>query len=142
MAYYVTDSEGRIIASGGCPDLLLKYEAPRLGFGEDDIKYTEEEILNLDEGFFLASQAPAPPEPTEEELAERRRAEIEAELDEIDRRGRRASRAVALALARGLATGMELDPADVDKLAELEARAEPLRAELAALAGSDDEVTE
>jgi len=66
-----------------------------------------------------------PPEPTAEELAERRRAAIEGELDAIDRRGRRASRAAALALARGQA----VDPDDLDKLAELEAQADVLRVE-------------
>jgi len=74
MPYYVTDSEGQIIASGGSPAALMEFEAPRLGFTAADIKYTDEEIKNLDEGRFLASQVPPPPPPT----LEARRAAITA----------------------------------------------------------------
>jgi len=76
-----------------------------------------------------------PPPPTEAEMAGARRAAIAAELDGIDRRGRRASRAAALALARGQAVAQ----ADQDKLAELEALAETLRAERARLKGKEAE---
>lgn len=74
-------------------------------------------------------EQPAAPEPTDEELARARRAEIVAALDALDARGARAARAVALAVAAGDTPS----PADVEKLAALEDEARALRAELATL---------
>jgi hypothetical protein len=68
-----------------------------------------------------------PPAPPPEELAEARRAEIQAELDEIDRQSIRPLRAAAKGIARA---------EDTAKLAALETKAEELRAELAALGGA------
>jgi len=70
-------------------------------------------------------QPPAPPSPAE--LAEMRRAEIQVELDAIDRQSVRPLRAIA----KGVAT-----QEDTAKLAALEARAEELRAEYNALKGA------
>lgn len=81
----------------------------------------------LPEGALLVK--PAPPEPTAEERAAARRAEIVAALDALDARGARAARAVALAVAAGDTP----NPADVEKLAALETEARALRAELAEL---------
>jgi hypothetical protein len=63
-----------------------------------------------------------PPPPTPEETAEARRAEIMAELDDIDRHTIRPLRA----MAKGTAT-----EEDAERLAALESRAGELRAELA-----------
>ena len=69
--------------------------------------------------------APAPVTP-----AEIRRAEIESELTAIDAASARPLRAILAATTSGGAA----DPADVAKLAELEAQAKALREELATLA--------
>ena len=69
--------------------------------------------------------APAPVTP-----AAIRRAEIEAELTAIDAASARPLRAVLTATT----SGGTADPADVAKLAELEAQAKALREELATLA--------
>lgn len=61
--------------------------------------------------------------------AEQRRAEIISELDRIDRASSRSLRAILTAQA----AGKEPDSADVEMLAEHEADAKALRAELAAL---------
>jgi hypothetical protein len=63
------------------------------------------------------------------ETAERRTAEINAELREIDTQSGRAARAVAIAVAAGKTPAK----ADVDRLAALEAGAAALRAELKTL---------
>ena len=73
------------------------------------------------------SDTAPPPDP--EELRQARRAEILAELAEIDRQSVRPLRAIA----KGTATDE-----DQERLAGLEARAEELRAELAGL--EDDEI--
>lgn len=69
------------------------------------------------------------PAPTAEELAEQRRMEILLELDRIDRASSRSLRAILTAQA----AGQEPDKADVEMLAEHEADAKALRAELAGL---------
>lgn len=69
------------------------------------------------------------PEPTPEELAHQRRQEILAELDRIDRASSRSLRAIIAAQS----AGQEPDAADVKRLAEYEAEAKALRAELAGL---------
>ena len=78
-------------------------------------------------------QAPPAPEPAPEPEpvtpAEIRRAEIEAELTAIDAASARPLRAILTATTSGGAA----DPADVAKLAELEAQAKALRTELASL---------
>ena len=66
------------------------------------------------------------PAPTAEELAQQRRQEILAELDRIDRASSRALRAVLTAQS----AGQEPESADVERLAEYEASAKALRAEL------------
>lgn len=73
--------------------------------------------------------APEPTPPTPEEFAEQRRQEILAELDRIDRASARSLRAILTAQA----AGQEPDKADVEMLAEHEANAKKLRAELAGL---------
>ena len=79
-------------------------------------------------------QAPLAPEPAPEPEpvtpAEIRRAEIEAELTAIDAASARPLRAILTATT----SGGTADPADIAKLAELEAQAKSLREELAALA--------
>jgi hypothetical protein len=77
-----------------------------------------------DYGPLPAGFGEAPPPPTAAEAARTRRAEIMAELDRIDRASLRPLRAIA----KGVAT-----EEDTTKLAELEARAGELRAELAEL---------
>ena len=72
-----------------------------------------------------AAPAPEPVTP-----AEIRRAEIEAELTAIDAASARPLRATLTATT----SGGTADPADVAKLAELEAQAKALREELATLA--------
>ena len=78
-------------------------------------------------------QAPPAPEPAPEPVpvtpAEIRRAEIEAELSAIDAASARPLRAILAATT----SGGTADPADVAKLAKLEARAKALRTELASL---------
>ena len=78
-------------------------------------------------------QAPPAPEPAPEPEpvtpAEIRRAEIEAELTAIDAASARPLRAILAATT----SGGTADPADVAKLAELEAQAKALRTELASL---------
>jgi hypothetical protein len=69
------------------------------------------------------------PEPTEEEKAEQRRMEIFSELNRIDFASARSLRAILTAQA----AGKEPAKADIDKLAEHEADAKKLRAELAGL---------
>ena len=69
------------------------------------------------------------PAPTAEEQAEQRRQEILAELDNIDRSSSRSLRAILTAQA----AGKEPDSADIEMLAEHEANAKKLRAELAKL---------
>ena len=65
-----------------------------------------------------------PPPPTAEELAQARKAGIIAELDRLDRQSVRPLRAIAKETATD---------EDVAKLADLDARAASLRAELAGL---------
>jgi len=69
------------------------------------------------------------PAPTSKEQAEQRRMEILAELDNIDRASCRSLRAILTAQA----AGKEPDSADVEMLAEHEADAKKLRAELVGL---------
>lgn len=69
------------------------------------------------------------PSPTAKEQAERRKGEILAELDRIDRASSRALRAVLTAQS----AGQEPDAADVERLAGYEAEAKALRAEMAGL---------
>ena len=69
------------------------------------------------------------PAPTAEEQAEQRRQKILAELDKIDRASSRSLRAILAAQA----AGQEPDSADSEMLAEHEADAKKLRAELAGL---------
>lgn len=76
-----------------------------------------------------AHPAPEPTPPTAEELAKQRRQEILMELDRIDRASSRSLRAILTAQA----AGQEPDKADVEILAEHEADAKALRAEMAAL---------
>ena len=71
-----------------------------------------------------SAPAPAPVTP-----AAIRRAEIEAELTAIDAASARPLRAILTATT----SGGTADPADVAKLAELEAQAKALRTELASL---------
>ena len=70
-----------------------------------------------------------PPEPTPEEQAEQCRQAILTELDRIDRASSRSLRAILTAQAAGL----EPEQADTEMLAEHEANAKVLRAELAGL---------
>lgn len=69
------------------------------------------------------------PAPTAEEIAEQRRQEILAELDSIDRASSRSLRAILTAQT----AGDEPDEKDLSMLADHEADAKRLRAELAAL---------
>ena len=69
------------------------------------------------------------PASTAEEQTEQRRMEILAELDNIDRASSRSLRAILTAQA----AGKEPDSADIEMLAEHEADAKKLRAELAKL---------
>lgn len=69
------------------------------------------------------------PAPTAEQLAAARIAEIKAELTAIDAASARPLRAVLAATT----SGGTADPADVARIAELEAQAVTLRAELAGL---------
>jgi len=69
-----------------------------------------------------------PPAPTAEQLAAARIAEIKAELTAIDAASARPLRAILAAQSSGAA-----DPADVARIADLEAQAVALRAELAGL---------
>ena len=76
--------------------------------------------------------APTPepaPAPEPQTPAAIRRAEIEAELTDIDAASARPLRAILTATT----SGGTADPADVAKLAELEAQAKALRTELASL---------
>ena len=82
------------------------------------------ELGPLPDGFSVEEPVPAP-----EELVERRRQEILAEFDRIDRASSRALRAVLVAQSAGQAP----DSADVARLAGYEAEAKALRAELAGL---------
>ena len=75
----------------------------------------------------VPESAPAPEPVTPAEI---RRAEIEAELTAIDAASARPLRAILAATT----SGGTADPADVAKLAELEAQAKALREELATLA--------
>ena len=82
------------------------------------------ELGPLPNGFSAEEPVPAP-----EELVERRRQEILAEFDRIDRASSRALRAVLVAQS----AGQEPDAADVARLAGYEASAKALRSELAGL---------
>ena len=77
----------------------------------------------------LLSRLILPPAPDPVAPAAIRRAEIEAELTAIDAASARPLRAILAATTSGGAA----DPADVAKLAELEAQAKALRTELASL---------
>ena len=85
------------------------------------------EIKDL--GTFPEGFSTEPPEPTAEELAGKRRMEILAELDRIDRASSRSLRAILTAQAAGNAP----EQADVDRLAGYENEAVSLREELADL---------
>lgn len=87
------------------------------------VPFEIKELGPLPDGF-----AAEEPEPTPEELAERRRQEILAELDRIDRASSRSLRAIIAAQA----AGQEPASADVARLAGYEAEAKALRAELKA----------
>lgn len=109
------------------------YYVPRYGNGKIATDYnceifaegTEQESdwLTLDQ-YQAKFPAPAPVPPTPDELASQRRAEIIARFTQIDVDSIRPLRAIA----QGEAT-----EADKEKLAALDAEAEELRAELAAL---------
>jgi hypothetical protein len=102
----------------------LPYHVPDMeGFEEEFAEVSAYAALNP--GKVEMEQPPPPPAPpSPEELAQARIAAIKAELEEIDRQSIRPLRAIA----KGVATDE-----DTDKLAELEGRAEGLRAELAEL---------
>lgn len=76
-----------------------------------------------------AHPAPEPTPPTPEELAEQRRMEILAELDNIDRASARSLRAIQTAQI----LGKEVDQDDIQILDNYETRAIVLRQELATL---------
>jgi hypothetical protein len=82
-------------------------------YGKYDIAEVEAYILDHPEALI---PEPVPPEPTAEELAARRRAEIKAQIAELDRQSIRPIRAK-----------------EQDRLDEIEARVVELRAELKAL---------
>ena len=127
MEYYTKNPDGSIRFSGSPAG--LKIMDP-----DHEPHLAEEEIIKTDAGHFFASQCPAPPPPTQEE----RRAEILARLD-----------ALSAELLPKDYTVINAFCGDAEAKAIIEAKREahetaaaPLRAELAALAGSDDEVTE
>lgn len=78
-----------------------------------------------------AGHSPTKPPPTPKQLAERRMAEIKAELAQIDADGARPAREIAIALAGGSTP----PTAALTKVTTLEAAAQVLRAELATLVG-------
>jgi hypothetical protein len=122
---YYAEENGVII---GASDKPLDH----LWAGNPDVVFlTTEKIIAQDRsGNFVMvdtpEQAAALQVPTQEELNQQRTHEIYAELDRLDNAGRRATRAVTKALAKGL----EPDAEDVDKLVALEAEADTLRGEL------------
>ena len=73
-----------------------------------------------------------PPAPTEQELAGQRLAEIQQELDANDSASTRPLRAIVTALRKEI----KPDPQDEERLEELEAQAQKLRAELTTLQAS------
>ena len=97
--------------------------------GNPEVWETKPKGYFTPEEWQTAHPAPEPTPPTPEELAEQRRMEILAELDNIDRASSRSLRAILTAQA----AGQEPDKADVEMLAEHEANAKKLRAELAGL---------
>ena len=122
MTYYILNPDGTIFRSSPSEN-ELKRQYPGM-----TVLSTSEDIVAgpaPNYGAYLASQRPPDPPPALEELREARRAEILAELEEIDQEGRRPSRAVAWAKARDL----PIDPGDAAKLDALETRAEKLRVE-------------
>ena len=88
-------------------------------------------VYGKDGGMFFEDEIPEDQKPpTEEEKARKtRQAEIVAGLDEIDRQSRRPERALKVAELMAKTGPQE----DKDRLMALEARAEELRAELAAI---------
>ncbi|GHV57101.1 hypothetical protein FACS189460_3070 [Deltaproteobacteria bacterium] len=110
MTYYTTDENGRITAFADQP------------FAETALATDREIVRGRDGGLYFAGEEPQPtPEEEAAEAAAARRAEIQAELAAIDLASVRPLRAIT----EGTATDY-----DRNRLAELEARAAQLRAEL------------
>ena len=105
-------SGDKVLVSSLSPDITAEAAARALGLAPGTWReITEEEAAELQK-------------PTPEELAEQRKTEIRARLDALDLQSMRSVRA----LLKGTATD-----ADTEKLAELEAEAAGLRAELTGL---------
>lgn len=118
MQYVTIDANGTITAFANCPF-------------PGSIPAGEEVVRTDDGGFVFRSEIDVTREQTIREQRERdaKRQQIIVALDALDAKGARAARAVALAVANGNPPSA----VDVARLADIEAEAQKLRKELAAL---------
>lgn len=111
------EEPGKFLIPGGCVDLLPPDELPGKRYRHDGEGWIEEDIPSLPE-----------PEPDLEPEPDRK-AQILAELADIDASSIRPSREIAVAIA----SSASVPEFAASKLASLEARAHALRLELATL---------
>ena len=128
---YTDPQSGRTLVARLAPQFEAVLDNPEF---DSAITRIVEQILHLTPGAWrkITEEEATELQPsTPEKLTEARKAEIHARLNEIDRLSARPNRAIAKALAQGLAPPQ----IDIERLTALEAEAEGLRGELAGLAG-------